>query len=377
LVTQENIGQIMLLFGQIILAAIPLPIYFFVRRATGSGAAAWFSVILVAFGWFMPAHAVNWGKYPALLSLLLIQFTLGAVLIKNRWLLALSLVTSTLIHSRSIILLALFGLAWITSAIPRNKRILILILSCAILGMAILLIEQDQVTSLVFAPYGIWVTLLTGLLAASVFQTFPRLTLASLLSILLMLGAMFIPVTSTLTLLDRPIVEMTLFIPLAFLGGLGTTRLPKIIIPILVAIIVIHAWMTYDFGPSKCCQLASRDDIVALDWMDKHLPANTRVAIASADLSLGALGGSMLGTGSDAGIWVPPLTRHEVFTLPYSTDFTLQETHDQLCKQQAMYIYVGGLERSFSPNFADANPAWYKTIFTLPKARVVQTLGCN
>jgi hypothetical protein len=170
---------------------------------------------------------------------------------------------------------------------------------------------------------------------------------------------------------------MTLFIPLAFLGGLGTTRLPKIIIPILVAIIVIHAWMTYDFGPSKCCQLASRDDIVALDWMDKHLPANTRVAIASADLSLGALGGSMLGTGSDAGIWVPPLTRHEVFTLPYSTDFTLQETHDQLCKQQAMYIYVGGLERSFSPNFADANPAWYKTIFTLPKARVVQTLGCN
>jgi len=376
LATQAGIGKIMLLFGQIILAAIPLPIYFFIRHITGSNTAAWFGVSLAAFGWFMPAHAINWGKYPALLSLLLIQFTLGTVFIKNRWLLAISLAVSILIHTRSIIFLAIFGLAWMISAIPRIKRTLVLILTCAILGMAILPIKQDPLTGLVLEPYGIWVTLLAGLLSASVFLAFPRLIFASLLVILLMLAGMFVPVTSTLTLLDRPLVEMTLFLPLAFLGGLGATRLPRFTAPILVAIIVINAWISYNFSPSKCCQLVSRDDAVTLDWINKNLPANARVAIASADLSLTSTS-SMLGTGSDAGIWVTPLTERGAFVLPYSTDFTIQETHDQLCEQQAMYIYVGGLDRSFNSNFADANPAWYKTIFFLPQAHIVQTLGCN
>ena len=321
LVTHANLGQVMLLFGQVILAAIPLPIYFFIHRATNSNLAACFGVTLAAFGWFMPAHAVNWGKYPALLSLLLIQFTLGTALIKNRWLFALSMAASILIHSRSIILLAIFGLAWMLSAIPRNKRTLIFALTGAILGMAILLIKRDQVIGLVFEPYGIWVTLLVGLLSVSIFQSFPRLTIASILAILLMLAGMFIPVTSILTLLDRPLVEMTLFLPLAFLGGLGAARLPKFIVPVLAIAIIIHAWTTYNFSPSKCCQLVSRDDAVALDWMDKNLPANARIAIASADLSLTAFSSPMLGTGSDAGIWVTPLTGRAVFALPYSTDF--------------------------------------------------------
>lgn len=66
-ITHANIGQVMLLFGQIVLAAIPFPVYFFVHRAAKSRKAAFFGIALAAFGWFMPAHAVNWGKYPALL----------------------------------------------------------------------------------------------------------------------------------------------------------------------------------------------------------------------------------------------------------------------------------------------------------------------
>ena len=377
LLTHANLGQAMLLFGQVILAAIPLPIYFFVHRATNSKTAAWFGVTLAAFGWFMPAHAVNWGKYPALLSLLLIQFAIGAAIIKNRWLFVLSLAAAVLIHSRSIILLAIFGAAWMLSAIPRNKRILIFALTGTLLGMSILLINRNQVISPIFEPYANWVTLLVILLAVSVFQSFPRLIVFPILAILLMLAGMFIPVTSALTLLDRPLVEMTLFLPLAFLGGLGATRLPKFAVTVLAAIIIIHAWTTYNFSPSDCCQLVSRDDAVTLDWMDKHLPANAQIAIASADLSLTAFGAPMSGTGTDAGIWVTPLTGRTILALPYSTDFIAQSTHDLLCQQQVTHIYVGGLPRSFQSDFADAKPAWYKTIFFLPDARIVQTLGCE
>ena len=377
LLTHANLGQAMLLFGQVILAAIPLPIYFFVHRATNSNTAAWFGVTLAAFGWFMPAHAVNWGKYPALLSLLLIQFTVGMAIIKNRWLFVLSAVAAVLIHSRSIILLVIFGMAWMLSAIPRNKRILIFVLTGTLLGMSILLINRNQVISPIFEPYWNWVTLLVILLAVSVFQAFPRLTVFSLLAILLMLAGMFIPVTPALTLLDRPLVEMTLFLPLAFLGGLGATRLPKPAVIGLAAVIIIHAWTTYNFSASSCCQLVSRDDAVALDWMDNQLPATSKIAIASTDLSLNAFGAPMSGTGTDAGIWVAPLTGRMTLALPASTDFIAQNTHDLLCQQQVTHIYVGGLPRSFDPGFADAKPAWYKTIFSLPKARIVQTLGCE
>jgi hypothetical protein len=376
LVTHANPGQVMLLFGQIVLAAIPLPVYFFVHRATNSKLAACFGVTLAAFGWFMPAHAVNWGKYPALLSLLLIQFTLGAALTKNRWLFALGMAAAILIHTRSIILLTIFGLAWMLSAIPHNKRTLIFGLTGAILGMAILLIKQDQVIGLVFEPYTIWVTLLIGLLSISIFQSFPRLTIASILAILLMLAGMFIPITSILTLLDRPLVEMTLFLPLAFLGGLGTARLPKLIVPVLVIAIIFNAWTSYNFSPSKCCQLVGRDDTVTLDWVNKNLPADARIAIASADLSLTRIS-PMLGTGSDAGIWVTPLTGRAVFVLPYSTNFIDPNTHDLLCQQQVTHIYIGGLPRSFESGFVDSKPEWYKTIFFLPNARIVQTFGCN
>ena len=380
-ITYANISQVMLLFGQIILAAIPLPMYFFVHRITGSKMAALFSVTLAAFGWFMPAHAVNWGKYPALLSLLLIQFTLGAAIIKNRWLFVLAAIASVLIHTRAIILIAIFGMAWILSALwmdqPRNRRILLFALTVTMLGMAILLIERNQILGPILEPYRIWVTLLVGLLSATVFRSFSRLTVFFLLAILLMLAGIFIPITSTLTLLDRPLVEMTLFLPLAFLGGLGVVRLPKFAVTVLTAFIIIHAWGTYNFSPSDCCQLVNRDDAVALDWMDKHLPADARIAIASTNLNLNAFGSLMQGAGTDAGIWVAPLTQRTILTMPYSTDFIMQSTRDNLCRQHVTHVYVGAKPQSFEIDFAEARPAWYETIFSLPNTRIVQVINCE
>jgi stage V sporulation protein SpoVS len=117
--------------------------------------------------------------------------------------------------------------------------------------------------------------------------------------------------------------------------------------------------------------------MAALDWMDKNLPDNARVAIASADLSLSTSGASMQGTGADAGTWVAPLTSRAIFALAYSTDFIAQSTHDLLCQQQVTHIYIGAAPRSFNSSFADAKPAWYETIFSLPNARIVQTFGCE
>ena len=370
--TQADLARVMLVFGQVVLAALPLPMYFLVRCATGSQRAALISVALAAFGWFMPAHSVNWGKYPALLSLLLVQFVVGAALTKNRWLIAFSLVAAILIHTRSAILLGIILVAWI---LPRTRRPLILGLGLAGLGMLTLLFARDPILAPLVEPYKVPVTLLVGLLAVLAYRAFPRLTVASVLVPTLMLASVFVPVTSALSLLDRPLVEMVLFLPLAFLGGLGAARIPKPAVILLVAAILFHAWTTYSFAPSNCCQLAGRDDMTALDWVKQNTPADALFAIASANLSL-TNSTSMLGADTDAGIWVTPLSGRAALSLPYTADFSQPEVHNYLCEKKVTHIYMGGTQQSFEGGNLQGKPDWYESIFTLPKAQIVQVLGC-
>ncbi len=67
--TRAQINDTMLILGQVILALMPFSAFFIVRHWTGSNSAGIFAIILASFGWYMPAHAMDWGKYPALTSL--------------------------------------------------------------------------------------------------------------------------------------------------------------------------------------------------------------------------------------------------------------------------------------------------------------------
>lgn len=376
-ITNGNPAQVMLLFGQVMLAAIPFPVYFFVRRATGSSITAIIGMTLAAFGWYMPAHAVNWGKYPALLGLLLIQFMLGAMVIKNRWLILAGIIASVLIHTRTVILLGIFGAAWILSGRIQNKRIQLFAAGGAMFGMATLLLDRNQLFGPTFEPYRIWVTLLAVLLAASAARTYPRLIFFSTLAMLGLFAASLIPVSNSYTLLDRPLVEMTLFLPLAFLGGLGSARLPKFAALMVVAVAAFHALAAYNFSPSDCCQLAGRDDVTALNWVKHELPVEARIAIASADLSVDSFSAPMLNTGTDAGIWVAPLTGRTVIALPYYADFLSQDIRAFLCGKQVTHIYIGTRPQSFKFDFVLATPDLYKTVLDLPNAKIVLVKGCG
>ncbi len=372
--THFNPAQVMLLFGQMTLAAIPLPMYFLVRRATGSDMSAAFGVILVAFGWYMPGHALNWGKYPALLSLLLIQFTLGVTVLKNRSLIPLGIIASFLIHTRSIILLSVMLAAWaLSSQLPKKNRKLFA-LTAILLGMSALLAPQARTLYPISGPYRIWITLLVGLLSVLSFQSFPRLTVFSGLAMLFLLAGIFVPLTASFTLLDRPLVEMFLALPLAFLGALGTSRMPKLLVTLLAMIIIIHAWTAYSFYPSDCCQLAGSNDMAALDWLDGHLPADAKFAIAGADLSLNTFSTPMQDAGVDAGIWIYPLTQRAVLSLPHDIDFTSSGTHSLLCENHVSHIYAGAMPNSF---ITAQVPEWYVTVFALSDIQIIQVIGCG
>jgi hypothetical protein len=416
-----DIISIMLILGQMILAVIPLSVFFLIRHETRSRRAGIFAVLLAAFGWYMPAHAVDWGKYPALTSLALITFAMslaylsiqhrrtlssGKYLSLNGILLS-AIAISGLTHSRSLVIFGIVILAWIIATLWQKlpKLSQMIFFSAVILGIIveIILIRAKDVFGPLFDPYIHKGMLITGMvLFLSIFAqwVYPKLAFSIILAIFLLFGSLFIPVQGIpgyidLTLLDRPFVEMIFYLPLSLLGGLGLAGLgqylhtkqaktgnatflwAKYIGVFFIAVLLINALSNYEVYPSGCCSIVGRDDLVALDWMDKNLPAQARILISSTELRVLATDSFQGSAGADAGTWINPLTSRATFPLPYFSDFSQQTTLDALCNMQVNYIYVGETGLTFDDTKIAPHRDWYKNLLSMPKVKVYEVIGCN
>ncbi len=446
-----DIKSALLVIGQISVAATAIPLFVIVRQETESESAGLFAVILAGLGWLMPAHSMNWGKYPALFSLAPLQFTLGAAYLaskyKSRKMLFLALIgtgLSTLIHSRSIIVIFAAGLSWLLTSLwmrlNLTRRILAFALLLAGLAIEIILVLGNEVLSPLFGPYvesTVPVTIMVGLLSVFALKKYPRLTFYLILVVAVCLVGLYVPVPGNpfLTILDRPLIEMLLFIPFSILGGLGfaglfdlmyqrniSNKLLKTSLAVFLAIgVMTHALTTYSFYPSDCCGIVSTNDLAALDWVKENLPGTSRILIASTEIKMSALipsstvpgagTGASTGNwlthlinriqnwlksilarglasssgsfetsapivGTDAGIWITPLVDRTTASLPYTTDFSQQSTLDTLCQQDISYIYIGGTSQSFAASSIRETPNWYQIVLYFPNAQVYQVIGC-
>ena len=417
-VVDADIINTILILGQIILAIIPLSVFFLIKHETQSSPAGIFAVLLAAFGWYMPAHAMDWGKYPALTSLLSIPLVLslaylsvqhrrtlspGKYLILNA-ILFFALIASVFIHSRSLVIFGIAIVAWVgTTTWQRLPKLAqLLFLGAAILGIAIEIyfIQTKDVLGPLFDPYvnkGLLITGIVLFLTSFAQWAYPRLAFASVLAIFLLLGSLFVPVQGIpgyidLTVLDRPFVEMILFLPLSLLGGLGLAGLErrlqntqagivfmgkKYISLFFTAVILINALFKYEVYPSGCCSLVGRDDLVAMDWMDKNLPADARILTSSTEMRVMATDSFQGAVGGDAGIWINPLTNRATIPLPYFSDFSQQTTLDSLCSLGVTHIYVGETGLTFDDTKITSHPEWYQILLSMPEAKVYQVIGCQ
>ncbi len=411
-----DVKDIILVFGQIVLALIPLPLFFIVKQETGSDLSGLFAVLLAGWGWAMPAHAVNWGKYPALTSILAFEFTLSMAYLllrsprHRKWIpilvCVLGVCISTFIHSRALVLVgiallcALAALGW--SRLPKLLRGLVFLIAISGLVALTLIILSKPILSLALNPYlqrSLWISPAVVLLLTFGCVKYPRAMFSLILSLILLLSSLFVPLINLLpgyayqTLLDRPFVEMILFVPLSILGGLGFAglvktlgrlefmrRLPSKLMPgvvtlILFGLVFVNAVSRYDFYPSDCCQIFAEPDAVAFDWMDKNLPDNAGILIASSDIVLFESGSLVSQAGSDGGIWLTPLIDRKTFSMSYLTDFNEISTRKILAQRGIMYIYIGGTARSFREAQLQNNPSFYKLIFSLSGAHVYELVN--
>jgi hypothetical protein len=410
-----EIKNAMLIIGQIILAVMPISIFFMVKRATRSNSAGIFAVLLAGFGWYMPAHTVDWGKYPALTSLPLIQFVLSiaylstqqknALSIHNkRWLNAIlipGILISISFHSRSLIIFGIAFLAWMfglwQQKLPRMIRSVIVLVPIIGILLEVVFVQRQDILKPLLDPYinnGLLITSIILLLLPFAIKFYPNLSFTCIVSIFILIISIFIPLMglpgyNDLTLLDRPFVEMILYLPLSLLGGLGFAGLSqylqqnthmlfeKFAGSLLIGLVVINAYINYDFYPSDCCKIVGPDDLTAIDWMDRNLPADARILISTTDLILLPSASSQGTVGADAGIWISPLINRQTLSMPYGSNFAKRETLDVLCKKEINYIYIGEIGQTFDNVQISSNPAWYKALLSMPKAGVYQVIGCD
>jgi hypothetical protein len=409
---QLRLEDVMLVFGQIVLAVLPVSLFFIVRRETHSASAAWFAVLLAGFGWHMPSHAVNWGKYPALFSLVCIHFALSlAYLYRNGFkeyrkthlsFFALAVGVSALIHTRSLIVYGLvalaFGITWwwgYRSPIVQRISFGALVL---ILAFEIYLLTPNPALALLVDSYlrnDVWMLVFLLLLLPFAILSYSRFVFLILVAVAIALAALFIPfrlsVYGVLTPLDRPYVQMLAYLPFSIIGGLGlagliqwTRRLflnpnlpARIAVFLAFGLLLIHTSLNYKFYPSDCCQLAGRDDLAALDWIADTLPPDANILIASSAFHVTSFETEAAQAGSDAGIWISVLTSREVRLMPYHTRFQQADVWQWVCSQNVDYIYVGGMPQSFDIAQLSSQPNWYQEAFALLGAKIYRVTGCK
>ncbi len=380
------------LLGQLFLFLAPMSVAAFTYIATNNLGGALFSGLLAATGWLMPAFSANWGKYPAItaITILPVAFSLPMLYKYNQdrkhvFLLysLIAVIGIVLIHSRIIICLLL----GITSYFLANKfkfqedisffqsiRFSIL--------FTISLWPLSQLIMEFYREIPTWIILLT--LMPFAFQYYPRITAGIFFYIF---GLWLVALAPNLVnihiqpLLDRPFLEIMLYIPFSIIGGIGFGGLAKKLgannalkstaFIILTGALILNLPQSNLFRPDPCCNYVTEDDQLALQWIQKNRSEHTLFIIST-------FTANNVVAGTDAGIWIYPLTKTTVNKLPFNTKWNSPKIFGEICSQDLneTYIYTSGRNFSFDRSQLEKE-TWAQAVFRAGKIVIYQIDECN
>lgn len=401
--------DVMFVFGQVVLSALPFSLFVIVKQETGSTIAALFTVFAAGLGWHMPAHLLNWGKYPALLGLTIIQFVIVLLYLVHRHrmadyrlylLIGVAVIISTLTHTRTLIVYAFLLVAFIVARLVRHPSVfkIIFVLVFGVLAVEVFFVWQSDVLRTLVNSYiknDLWMLLVVIALFLFAVRSYPKATFLLISWLTLICLGLFIPVELSglgkQTLLDRPFVQMLTYLPLTIIAGLGLSGLLNLIdrffpsrsLPahltgfLFLGLVILNASQNHEFYPSSCCQFVTRDDLAAIAWSDGNLPPEEKFLIASTSLNVTAFEAPETRTGVDAGIWLTPLLSRQTILAWQDLSFDLPETHMGICERQIDYIYIGGMPQSFNADQLNGLSDWFQPVFSLPAAKIYRVIGCE
>jgi hypothetical protein len=389
-----EVPQTIELLGQLFLMIAPLSVAFLAYCATQNPTASLTAGALTAFAWRMPYFAANWGKYPALTGLVLFPALLGLWILHWRevsppsmtgFVTILASLALAILHTRLIICLFLAGVSFgLFAHLKQSPRLRLREASALAFIPLFALLLMWKPALRVFYTNGYSLPLaVVGLLLPFALLSSARysLTTAGFVFLLWLTSHVPLPLAEgRATLLDGPFVQTILYIPLALIGGLGFAGLVKKLndwrpaiwtsAAGLAAVIMIGFISAGNLRPDVCCNYVHPGDLEAFAWIESQTPRDSVVWIAGLKTRR-----YMIGT--DAGIWVRPLTGRNVNLLRYDFDWGSASAFDQICRPyyRDVWVYQGGLPASFDEAGLSSRN-WLAAAFESGRARVYRA-SCN
>jgi hypothetical protein len=382
--------------GQLLLAAFPFSIFCLVHTLSQNWKMASLSALVGAFFWNMPAHAIDWGKFPALVTICLLPATLAFMVIlwkapgsrtrpyQITFTGGIVLAGLTFFHSRMLLVFIIACGCYLIGDLVLDKLTpkvrLLTSFSVLALFLTLAFLNKD-----LFNQYSVPVfpfILLLLLSAASAFFH-PRTTISISLWGILVYLLIFIPVPQVLTKyssvwMDAPFLQILFSLPFAVLVGMGMAGILEwakkrkwINYPVmaLLACVMVWAVLNQPFRPSNCCNYVSSDDMAAYSWIKGNLPQDAQIAIPGRIDVFPSF-------GTDGGIWITTLTGRQTFLLPYTYNWNRSGLHEKMCAKGVIYIFYSAAPMSFQVDPAE-QPLWYQPLYELENTHVYRVIGCG
>jgi hypothetical protein len=374
------------LIGQIslVLASISIATFTFILTKNKLGAIS--AGLLSVFGWSMPAFAVNWGKFPALLSIALVPIVLGYAIsileVKNKKTLLLFfflLIGIVVIHTRAIVVIVLaLGSLYFSRLLKYKEKLDFLFSIKVSILFIILLLPLKEYILTYYERYPV-VILLVILLPFAFFNYSKETTwifffISSLWATQFISNLFF----ASFEFLDIQYISMMLFIPFSILGGLGIAGIikqtPLFLHPLIF--IVFAFTVTYNSPwllathPDPCCEYYTQDDNNAFEWINENAPKDSLFIIAT-------FSDGKQQFGSDAGIWITPLTKLNTNKMRYNLNWNDYKIFPQGCNPNLseVYIYTGGIDYSFS-NKELLSINWFELVYSSNSTSIYKISKC-
>lgn len=397
-------AKIMLAGGQTFLILFPISLGILTRALHDDPKAGWFVAVLAGFGWSFPAYAVNWGKYPALLAMILFPLALYWSIKVRRaqndtrgvyfLLFLISMFAMALLHSRALLLMV-FSLPVFYLIRKADSR-----LSGEYLPY--FLFANIQLISLItlfnphfrdafvhyFQGFNFVVTLLALILVFLTLKHNVRATMGVLtfLSLLALAASLHVPDALSKFMgnyfFDQPFSAIALFAPLSIVSGIGLyefleelkkhfhvhPRFFEVSLTVLAGGLFLLRPII-DYLPSPCCFYMREDDVFTIGWMTDTLSKESTIFIATQNdfPSKDPL---------DAGAWIFPLTGLRTEKLSWDTDFTERNVRQKLCLYEPAYIYASVVNPSFSISSLESLPAHFALALGFPETRLYE-VNCD
>ena len=370
-VTTTDPIQAILILGQYFQALAVLAIYPLTHILSRNSLSAWTTMCISGLFLPIPSYASNWGKYPAIASMIGIAFVITIFLIRLKfksfaparfwWLIGLAVLSSICLHSRSILALMAIVVTYhlcIRINPLRKKQSAGEQDFDAERTRATIFVIFAMVIILLIWKLGMpfWMFLVFILLFALAFYSdFFAAEFLSILVIIMGLGY-FVPIqwfplsARFEAIFDRHFLIIFFFLPASILVWLGLEgglsifidsnriSLRRWLLAVTVILGIINAVSIQNHRPSECCVFLNDDDLFAFAWMQKNIPDNAIVGIA-------ATGEPGKFLPADGGAWIKFFTNIQTRKVNSSTDFFYEV--ENLCKEGVTYVYLDNLENSF------------------------------